>query len=369
MTASLARLALYGIVGGGILLSGGRPLLAADLPTTQPTVASAATKPAEQNKPVSLQFPTFGSAFQLPGGWTEIPREKSGRIGQWIGPDSKPEAIKSLIMIESGRAAGLEAEVFARGLARNFGGIVLDGETTLAGERALRVRADNHDDTLAPTEAVVCVRGGNVYLIMGGTVQGRSVQKEVDAVAASWKWVQIEKPAGHLAFRAEPFAAFDGSVRLNVPAMMHENPSDDPETQLDLALYNLARNNPDFRATFTLTTMEPGETLPALRDRLMKGLAGRYQFVKDAPTWHDCPADTPRLLSNVVEAARPQPAETDTLHHQWAVVSLGEQSRHAVLVHFSHEAESDEERQKYEGSASQIVKSVSLLKKSDRSGD
>ncbi|QOV91286.1 hypothetical protein [Humisphaera borealis] len=333
-----------------LLITCATDLLAADLPSTQP--AKALTR-----------FPTFGVAFELPGGWTEIPREKSGRIGQWISADSKPDAMQSLIMIETGRSGGNTPDLFAKGLARNFGGIVLDEPTTLGGEPALRVRADNHDDEVAPTEAVVCVRAGNVYLVMGGTKKGRSVQKEIDAVAASWKWTDLQKPASQLELHAAPFAAFDGSVRLNAPRMMHQNPADDPDAQLDLALYNLARNTADFRATLTLVSLEKGETLENACERFMKDVTGRYKFVKEGPAWQPRKAATTRFMTGVVEAARPQPAETDTLHHQWALVSLGEQSAKVVLIHFSHEAETDEERQKFEQSAEQIVISVEPVKK------
>lgn len=334
-----------------VILIAASSAFAADVPPTQPA------------KPTVAEFPTFGASFELPAGWTEIPREKSGRLGQWISGDSTPQAIKSLIMIETGRSNGSNPEVFAKGLARNFGGIVMDEATKLGGEVAYRVRADNHDDEVAPTEGVVCVRGGNVFLVMGGTRKGQSVQKEVDAIAASWKWTDIQKPSGHLAFRSQPFKAFDGSVRLNVPNLMHENPADDPDTQLDLALYNLARNAPDFRATFTLAPLVAGETLEAAKERLSKDIAARYKFVKDKPLWADWKGPTPRHLSSVVEAERPQPAETDTLHHQWALVGLGEGASKVVLIHFSHEAESDEERKKFEESAEKIVTSVEPVKK------
>ena len=60
----------------------------------------------------------------------------------------------------------------------------------------------------------------------------------------------------------------------------------------------------------------------------------------------------------MTEAERPQPADTDTLHHQWAMVSLGDDSSRAVLIHFTHEAETDEERKAYERAVEAIVASV-----------
>jgi hypothetical protein len=264
-----------------------------------------------------------------------------------------------MIMIETGRpGSGASPEALAKGLARNFGGVVLDDPTTLGGEPALIVRAENHDDELAPTEGVVCLRGGNVYLIMGGVTKGRSVQADVEVVRKSWRWTAVERPADHLAFRAEPFAALGGAVTLNAPALMHETAPDDPDTQLDLALYNLSRNAPDFRASMTLTTLPPGETVEQAKARFLTELSGRHKFAKAAPAWQARAGPTPRYLTAAVEADRPQPAETDTLHHQWAVVSLGNPAQKVVLIHFTHECETAEERQKLEQAVERIVASV-----------
>jgi hypothetical protein len=325
-----------------------------------PTGATAA--PATQPAAVSAAFPSFGAAFELPGGWTEVPLEKSGRIGQWISPDSTSEKLKGLIMIETGRPGGASPEVMAKSLARNFGGVVMDEPTTLGGEPALVVRADNHDDELAPTEGIICVKGHNVFLVMAGTVKGKSVKAEIEAIRKSWKWTAVEKPAGHLAARAEPFAAFAGRATLNVPRMMHTIPSDDPDTQLDLALYNLARNTTDFRATMTLITLGPGESFDDAKARFLEELGKKHKFVKAGPTWHRCDGGTPRVLTAMVEAERPQPADTDTLYHQWAMVNLGDDTSRAVLVHFTHEAETDEERKLFQQAAEQIVTSVSAGK-------
>ena len=339
------------------------PSWAAESPATKPAAATTAA----EGKGLA-RFPTFGAAFELPAGWAEIPREKPGRVGQWISPGSKPTEIKSLIMIETGRpGSGASAEVLARSLARNFGGIVMDEPTTLGGEPALVVRAENHDDELAPTEGVVCLRGGNVYLVMGGVTKGRDVRKEVEAIRRSWRWTAVEKPAEHLAFRDKPFAAFGGSVELNVPALMHANPPDDPETQLDLALYNLARNNPDFRASMTLATLPPDETVDQAKDRFLAELAGKYKFAKNAPpAWQPRKGATPRYVTATVEAERPQPADTDTLHHQWAAVSLGDRTSKVVLIHFTHECDTDEERRKLEQAAERVVASVAPAEKVER---
>src|SRR5687767_8277793 len=91
------------------LLAAADPAAAAG-PTTRPAVAPA-TQPAADDGSLA-RFPTFGAAFAVPAGWAEIPREKAGRVGQWIGPDSQPAAIKSMIMIETGRpGSGASPEV------------------------------------------------------------------------------------------------------------------------------------------------------------------------------------------------------------------------------------------------------------------
>lgn len=314
--------------------------------------------PASQPATRPVQFPSFGASFSLPAGWTEIPREKAGRIGQWISPDSKPQQIKSLIMIETGRPGATSAENMAKNLARNFGGVVMDEPTKLDGEPALVVRAENHDEELAPVFGLVCVHGDNVYLIMGGALKDRDVRNEVEVIRKSWKWIAVEKPASHLAFRDQPFPAMDGKVQLNVPAMMHSVAADDPSTQLDLALFNLLRNDADFRASMSLITLHPDETFEQAKERFLTELGGKYKFEK-APAWQPrAGAATSRVLTQTVEVPRPQPAETETLHHQWAAVSLGDASHKALLIHFTHEASTEEERHAYEQAAAKIVDSV-----------
>jgi hypothetical protein len=372
---------------------------AAETPTTRPTVAAVggresapatgpATAPAAARTPAGglARFPTFGVAFALPAGWAEVPREKAGRVGQWIGPDSTPAALKQLVMVETGRPGGTSAEAMAKGLARNFGGVVMDAPTTLGGDPALLVRAENNDDELAPVIGLVCIHGDNVFLVMGGTVKGKDVAPAVEAIRASWRWTPVEKPAAHLAFRDRPFAAFDGTVSLNVPAMMHAVAADDPDTQLDLAMFNLARNNADFRATMTLTPLAQGETFEQAKGRFLAELGEKYKF-HQPPAWAERPAggggdrdvggkrpnggeggaghgaDLPRLLTPPVEADRPQPAVTETLHHQWAAVPLGEHADRVLLMHFTHEAETDEERHAYEQAVGRIVDSVTSVPK------
>jgi hypothetical protein len=322
--------------------------------------AAPASQPAT-TRPV--KFPSYGASFSLPGGWNEIPREKSGRIGQWISPDSSPQKIKSLIMIETGRPGATSAENLAKNLARNFGGAVMDEPTKLDGEPALVVRADNHDDELAPVFGLVCIHGDNVFLLMGGTLKDRDVRDDIEVIRKSWKWIAVEKPAEHLAFREQPFEAMDGKVTLNVPAMMHSNASEDPSTQLDLAVYNLVRNDADFRASMTLTTLKPGESFADGKDRFLTELGEKFKFQKP-PAWQPrAAAATERVLTPTVEVARPQPAETETLHHQWAAVSLGEESHKVLLIHFTHEAATDEERHAFEQAAAKIVDSVAVPKK------
>jgi hypothetical protein len=337
------------------------PALLAFLFFASASFAAPAAQPAAVPQPV--KFPSYGASFSLPGGWTEIPREKAGRIGQWISPDSKPSQIKSLIMIETGRPGATSAENMAKNLARNFGGVVMDDPTKLDGEPALIVRAENHDEELAPVFGLVCVHGDNVYLIMGGALKDRDVRPEIEVIRKSWKWTAVEKPAEHLAFREQPFEAMDGKVSLNVPAMMHANAADDPSTQLDLAMFNLIRNDADFRASMTLTTLKPGESFADGKERFLAELGEKFKFQK-APTWQTrAAATTERALTPAVEVPRPQPAETETLHHQWAVVSLGEESHKVLLIHFTHEAATEEERHAYEQAAAKIVDSVSIPKK------
>lgn len=340
--------------------------------------AKPAARPVTAVPASLLRFPTFGAAFAAPSGWSAIPNDKYKTIAQWVTPGGG-EAERSLITVEAGIVVGPSLEQVASKLAQGFNGEVLPDATTLDGERALRVRAVPEEDDLSPVEAVVCYHGDDLYLIMGGVAggagkgeaqQGRltTCREQVDAVRQSWRWIAFEPPVQHLAFRDQPLEAFEGTVTLNVPALMHVKPDEEPAKRIQLSLYDLKKGAAQFTAFAEVAQMPPGLSFAEVKERFLLGMAGRAKLTP-APSWQERGGPS-RVVTQCVEAApaaavdkaapaaaaAAAPAPDAKKHLQWALVSLGDDR--LVLLNFTHTADCEEDRKAYEAVAAKIVDSV-----------
>lgn len=94
-----------------------------------------------------------------------------------------------MIMVDIGKPVEPDARKTAEGLARNWGGKVLEETTELDGEIALRVHVANPGEGLRPKEGIVVIRENRLYIVMAGSVPGIDVIDELEQVRQSWKWI------------------------------------------------------------------------------------------------------------------------------------------------------------------------------------
>lgn len=129
-----------------------------------------------------------GASFSEPDGWVRLPVGRSKTKGWFVPRGSDAGNAKKAVMVDIGTPTQADARKTAEGLAKNWGGRVLDETTTLDGIEALRVRAEPKADRLQPVEGIVAFRKGRLYLLMGGAVKGGSVIDDVETVRKAWKW-------------------------------------------------------------------------------------------------------------------------------------------------------------------------------------
>lgn len=129
-----------------------------------------------------------GASFSEPKGWVRLPGRTKTK-GYFISGDSDRLNPHLMILVDIGRPSLPTLQATAEGLAKGWKGKVLDETTTLDGVKALRVRVEEQGPGLKPVEAVLTLHEGRIYILMGGTVPGRSVIDQVEEVRKGWKWV------------------------------------------------------------------------------------------------------------------------------------------------------------------------------------
>ena len=146
----------------------------------------ACVPPASETGPIVAG----GASFSEPKGWSRGTPSKPKTKGYFLSPDSNPRvALNAIIMIDIGEPSEGSLQATAEKTARDWGGKLLDEKTTLDGAEALRVRVENPGPGLRPLEGVLAMKGGKLYMLMGGAVPGRSVIEPVEEVRKGWKWV------------------------------------------------------------------------------------------------------------------------------------------------------------------------------------
>jgi hypothetical protein len=131
-----------------------------------------------------------GAMFSEPTGWTRVQPTKSSTIGWFVNPGATSADATRMILIDFGRPMDRDALATAQGLAKQWGGTVVNEPTTLDGAPGYRVHAENRGPGLKPVEGIVVHREGRTYLLMGGAVPGQSVAEELEHVRRGWKWVK-----------------------------------------------------------------------------------------------------------------------------------------------------------------------------------
>jgi hypothetical protein len=134
------------------------------------------------------RFSGRGVAFDLPDGWLRMKPDKQKLLAWVISPGSDRRQPKAMIMVETGKPRSPDLAETAAGYAAMWGAKVLEEPTDLAGVPARRVRGKNPTPEMRPVEAVIAIRRGQIYLIMGGVTAGHSCSAEVEGIRRSWKW-------------------------------------------------------------------------------------------------------------------------------------------------------------------------------------
>ncbi len=130
-----------------------------------------------------------GASFSEPKGWSRHPPSRPKTKAYFVSPESKPPSPSRIILVDIGKSTHPDLLATAEYLAKEWGGTVLGERTTLDGVEAIRVRVAKPSPGLQPIEGIVARRGERIYMILGGSVPGRSVVDEVEQVRKGWKWV------------------------------------------------------------------------------------------------------------------------------------------------------------------------------------
>ena len=312
------------------------------------------------------QYPTAGIAFREPEGWQEQIRDDGKTIAWWISPDSKPSRPVAAIMIECGRPTDATLEDVARGLAKDYQGIVDDQPTSLGGTPAIRVRAENKSRKLKPVEWIAAIHEGLLYLVMGGITSGNSVAEELESIRSSWQWAPIEPPYKHLEFRDQPLALDNGKVTVNVPELMRIYPNNEPDRLLEVGLPNFVRSAPDFLAYIQIMKTEQNVELDAFKEGLSSGLVSKG-VAKAALNWTNVNNDSKRVITNVSILNAPKELKRQDNKQppgtSWALVKLDDDR--IVMVNFTFPQEAPGEKDVYEKLAMQIVATIELKENSN----
>jgi hypothetical protein len=262
-----------------------------------------------------------------------------------------------MIQVECGHTSDPSLDEVARGLAQRFRGVVADRPITLGGTRALRVIAKNDGQTLEPVAGLAALHDGLLYLVMGAVTAGHSVEDELEAIRASWTWIPIESPHKHLEFRHDPLGFRNGAATINVPALMHVYPTENPDRVIDLGLHNVHRNEPDFGAYAQIVPMDEGGSLDEFKNRLSDGMHAKH-VVKGAIQWRALGDNAARLVSEAIEVETTDEASGRklTVLIIWALVKLDD--RRVILVNFTLPPEEPRGRSTYIKLVDRIVESI-----------
>ncbi len=127
-----------------------------------------------------------GFSFELPSGWTRVaPDRDNTKALLVLGKDR--EKAKAMIKIDVGPPGSPNPKDIAETLAHDCGGKVQPEPVNLDGVRAVQVLVSSPTPG-RPSEAIVVIRGGKVYVMTAGAVAGTDFSDGFEHVRKSWKW-------------------------------------------------------------------------------------------------------------------------------------------------------------------------------------
>jgi hypothetical protein len=309
---------------------------------------SSATAPSTQ--PVTVSFPLYGLETSPPSGWQQLPPDRLDVVARWMSPDSQPNSVQGIIMVEMSKPDVADSAPIAHALARQLGGLVDDKPDTLDGETAWRILADPKSD-LQLVEALVAIHEGRLYIIKGGVTAGHTCHDQIEFIRQNWKWIPLDPPTSHLDFRDKP-GNINAHVSMNYPAAMYIFDNHNTNQRLAIAMRNFQLGRDDFTATVEFGVMPAGATLENIEDGLSNRLRAKLNL-PEAFVWHDIenPA-APAAVTQVV----PGPATGRQNWIMWGIAGLP--ANHMALINFSFFDENPANRELYAKTAEKIVASV-----------
>lgn len=127
------------------------------------------------------------ATFRTPKGWTPNRSDKETYVILSRSNETYPN-LSQMISIDVGKPVIPTARASADGFAANWRGRVEDASLSVDGEVAFRVTIPPDKKMVRPIDAVVTMRDGRLFMIMGGARETGDVNAAIDDIVASWKW-------------------------------------------------------------------------------------------------------------------------------------------------------------------------------------
>jgi hypothetical protein len=159
------------------------------------TLATDGLRPASRRASILHQraakgwVVSHGVSFQAPRRWLATDPGSAETIATFLSPDSAEDNPQAMVTVQVLPTLYTDPEDAAQQWASTWGGDVVEAETDLDGVPALRVEAANESLQARPVEAVVALRGGAVYLIVGAAAADRTCWRQVEAIRRTWNWL------------------------------------------------------------------------------------------------------------------------------------------------------------------------------------
>ncbi len=134
----------------------------------------------------------YGFICTMPEGFLPARSSKKSEIAMYVYPSYTN--YEKMIIIEVGKSKLSDSLSIAKGLAEDWNGEVLINQVNLDGTDALQVKARNDTSELQPTDAIVAIKEGDLFLIMAGLSSGQSCEAEIKTILESWKWTNHYHP-------------------------------------------------------------------------------------------------------------------------------------------------------------------------------
>jgi hypothetical protein len=209
----------------------------------QVTQAAQATQPST-SAAAGGEFASFGVALTPPAGWKRVVEGRTGMIGRWarIGANGKANALLTIELEPVN--AGQTAEQYAAEMAKRASGTSAASPVAMGGEKAWMVSGAKSGGM--SLDSLVALHGKYIYVIAAfGDSPELIPRDEMDALAKSIHFLELDDPSKHTELRGERFPLMNKFSIIPL-GTMRPNPQPPPKGSVGLSAYNFAVNRPDF---------------------------------------------------------------------------------------------------------------------------